>query len=212
MKDFLNKIYQNHALIYKVVLFIVTTVAIVYLFPKGGQFKYNIQKGKPWQYENLYAPFDFAILKTESEIKKETEEIEVSKQLYFIEKTDVYDKVKEIYQRQIQLVIEDSVAIGFNKNRVKKFGLKFIDKVYKTGFLNKSDNDKIIKNTLISLRIGNEVKDVLSDNLFTTVMLVPSIQQHFKGSRYQPLEEKFTTLFFEILSPNVFYDEELTKR
>ena len=212
MKDFLNKIYQNHALIYKVVLFILTTVAIVYLFPKGGQFKYNIQKGKPWQYENLYAPFDFAILKTESEIKKETEEIEANKQLYFIEKVNVFDKVKDVYDRQIQLVLEDSIAIGFSKKRVKNFGLKYLNKVYKTGFLNKSDNDRLKKNTLISLRIGNEVKDILSDNLFTTEMLVPSIQQHFKGSKYRLLEDKFTTLFFDILEPNVFYDEELTKK
>ena len=212
MKDFLNKIYQNHALIYKVVLFIITTVTIVYLFPKGGQFKYNIQKGKPWQYENLYAPFDFAILKSENEIAIEKQEIETNKQLYFIEKINVFDKVKDIYQRQVQIVLEDSVAIGFNKKRARSYGLNFINKVYKTGFLNKIDNDKLKKNTLISLRIGNEVKDVLSDNLFTTEMLAPSIQKHFKGSKYQPLEEKFTKLFFDILEPNVFYDEELTNK
>ena len=212
MKDFLNKLYQNQALIYKVVLFILTTVVIVYMFPKGGQFKYNIQKGKPWQYENLYAPFDFAILKSEDEINKEKKEIEANKQLFFIEKINIYDEVKTVYDRQVQLVLEDSVAIGFNKRKVKKFGLKFIDKVYKTGFLNKTDNDKLKKNTLISLRIGNEVKDVLSDNLFTTEMLVPSIQKHFKGSRYQPLEDKFTRLFFDILKANVFYDQELTDK
>ena len=212
MKEFLNKIYQNHALIYKVVLFITTTIAIVYLFPKGGQFKYNIQKGKPWQYENLYAPFDFAILKSEKEIATEKQEIEANKQLYFIEKTNVFDKVKDVYQRQIQIILEDSATIGFNKRRVRNFGLKFINKVYKTGFLNKSDNDKLKKNTLISLRIGNEVKDVLSDNLFTTEMLTPSIQQYFKGNKFQPLEEKFTRLFFDILEPNIFYDEELTQK
>ena len=43
----------------------------MYLFPKSGKFKYNFEKGKPWQSENLYAPFDFAIKKTENEISKE---------------------------------------------------------------------------------------------------------------------------------------------
>jgi len=116
MKNFINKIYQNHALIYKVVLFVFTTVTIVYLFPKGGQFKYNIQKGKPWQYENLYAPFDFAILKTDKEVKKETEEIEANKQLFFIEKEDVFKNVKEKYDKQIPIILEDSVAIRFCRN------------------------------------------------------------------------------------------------
>jgi len=212
MKNIINKFYQNHALIYKVVLFVVTTITIVYLFPKGGQFKYNIQKGKPWQYENLYAPFDFAILKTEEELSKEKEEIEANKQLFFIEKEGVFDKVVKKYESQIPIILEDSAATGFNKNRLKAFGSIFLKDVYKTGFLNKSDNDKIKKNTLITLRIGNEAKDILSDNLFSTEMLVPRIQQYISKSRYTRLENNFTTLFFEILEPNIFYDDELTQR
>ncbi len=212
MKDFLNKIYQNHALIYKVVLFIITTITIVYLFPKGGQFKYNIQKGKPWQYENLYAPFDFAILKSDADLKKETQEIEENSRLFFTEDEGVFTKVKDKYLNQIAFVLEDSASIGLNKSRLRSFGLKYLDRVYKTGFLNKSDNNKIKKNTLITLRIGNEAEDILSDNLFTTEQLVPSLQQYFKNSKYKDLESNFTTLFFEILDPNIFYDEELTRR
>ena len=212
MKDFINKLYQNHSLIYRVVLFLITTILIVYLFPKGGQFKYNIQKGKPWQYENLYAPFDFAIQKSDEKIKKEIQEIEANKQLFFVEKDDVVEKVIENYNKKIPIILEDSVAIGYNKNRLRAFGLKFLSNVYKTGFLNKSDNSKIKKNSLITLRIGNEAKDVLSDNLFTTEMLVPSLQKYFANSRYKELEDNFTTLIFEILEPNVFYDEELTQK
>jgi len=190
----------------------VTTITVVYLFPKGGQFKYNIQKGKPWQYENLYAPFDFAILKTEEELSKEKEEIEANKQLFFIEKEEVLEKVIKKYESQIPIILKDSAAAGFNKNRLKAFGSKFLKNVYKTGFLNKSDNDKIKKNTLITLRIGNEAKDILSDNMFTTEMLVPRLQQYISKSRYTRLENNFTTLFFEILEPNIFYDDELTQR
>ena len=212
MKDFLNKYYQHHALIYKAFLFLVTTVTIVYLFPKGGQFKYNIQKGKPWPYENLYAPFDFAILKTDEDLRKEAEEIEASKQLFFSVREGVYEKVKEKYQEEVLVVLEDSAAAGWNKNSIKRFGERFLERVYKTGFLNKSDNDKVVKNTLITLRRGIEAEDILSDNLFTTEMLVPAIQEYFEGSRYQALEQRFTTLFFEILEPNIFYDEELTQK
>ena len=46
------------------------------MLPKGGHFKYEFQKGKPWQYENYYAPFDFAIQKTEDEINEEKKQIE----------------------------------------------------------------------------------------------------------------------------------------
>ena len=64
MDPVLNKFYRNHNLLYKVFLFVATTFLIVYLFPKSGTFRYSFEKGKPWQSENLYAPFDFAIQKS----------------------------------------------------------------------------------------------------------------------------------------------------
>ncbi|MCP4884970.1 MAG: HDIG domain-containing protein [Flavobacteriales bacterium] len=212
MKDFLNKYYQNYALVYKILLFIVITVTIVYLFPKGGQFPYDIQKGKPWQYENLYAPFDFAILKTDEDVSKEIEEIEANKKLYFTIREDIYQKVEDKYLEKILLIQEDSAAAGLGKNRIKAFGLKFLKNLYKTGFLNKSDNEKVLKNTIITLRNGNEAEDILSDKLFTTEMLVPAIQKYLDKTRYQKLEQNFTTLFFEILEPNIFYDDEFTQK
>ena len=212
MKNFINTYYQNHSLIYKILLFVVITVTVVYLFPKGGQFKYNIQKGKPWQYENLYAPFDFAILKSEEDLAKEREEIEANKQLFFTVREGVLEQVEEKYDVQVLLVLEDSAAAGINKNAIARFGKRFLNTVYKTGFLNKSDNDKVVKNTVITLRRGNEAEDIASDKLFTTEMLVPEIQSYFDNTRYKPLEQRFTTLFFEILEPNIFYDEELTQR
>ncbi len=212
MKNFINAYYQNHTLIYKILLFVLITATVVYLFPKGGQFKYNIQKGKPWPYENLYAPFDFAILKSEEDLAKEKEEIEANKKLFFTVREGVLERVEEKYDVQVLLVLEDSAAAGINKKSIASFGKRFLNTVYKTGFLNKSDNDKVVKNTVITLRRGNEAEDIASDKLFTTEMLVPELQSYFDNTRYKPLEQRFTTLFFEILEPNIFYDEELTQR
>ena len=75
MNDLLNKWYKNHALAYKVLLFVFTTTLIVYVFPKSGKFKYDFNNGKPWQSENLYAPFDFAVIKSEREILDDKNEI-----------------------------------------------------------------------------------------------------------------------------------------
>ena len=212
MKNFINAYYQNHTLIYKILLFVLITATVVYLFPKGGQFKYNIQKGKPWPYENLYAPFDFAILKSEEDLAKEKEEIEANKKLFFTVREGVLERVEEKYDVQVLLVLEDSAAAGINKKSIASFGKRFLNTVYKTGFLNKSDNDKVVKNTVITLRRGNEAEDIASDKLFTTEMLVPELQSYFDNTRYKPLEQRFTTLFFAILEPNIFYDEELTQR
>ena len=136
MKNYFTSFTKNQSFIYKILLFVLSTGLIMYLLPKGGQFKYNFQKGKPWQYENLYAPFDFAILKTDEDVSNEIEEIEANKKLYFTIREDVYKKVEEQYLSKILLIQDDSAAIGLGKNRIKSFGLKFLQNVYKTGFLN----------------------------------------------------------------------------
>ena len=56
-------------------LYLATTILIVYFFPKGGKFKYDFQKGKPWQYETLIAPFDIAIQKNNDELTQERQAI-----------------------------------------------------------------------------------------------------------------------------------------
>ena len=83
MNNNINIFYKNHSNIYKVLLFIATTFLIVFLFPKSGRFKYNFEKGKPWQTENLYAPFNFAIKKNKSEIDKEKELLKSQSIAYF---------------------------------------------------------------------------------------------------------------------------------
>ena len=63
MKQLITKLYKNQSFVYKIFLYILTTILVVYLFPKGGKFQYEFQKGKPWQYETLIAQFDFPIQK-----------------------------------------------------------------------------------------------------------------------------------------------------
>ena len=103
MSKTVNKLYKHNTAIYKVILFLITTVAIVYLFPKGGQFKYEFTKGKPWQYDNLYAPFDFAIDKTDEEVSEEIKTIELNAKLYFQFNKETVTEVKEAYQLRTSL-------------------------------------------------------------------------------------------------------------
>lgn len=63
----------------KYILMFVCVCIIVISLPKGRKFKYEFDKGKPWMHEQLIAPFDFAIEKSEAEI--ESEKREVSKQM-----------------------------------------------------------------------------------------------------------------------------------
>ena len=112
MSNFVNKLYQKNTIIYKVILFLITTVAIVYLFPKGGQFKYDFNNGQLWKYDNLYAPFDFAVQKSEAEIKIEKQRIEASSKLFFTYNKAEVLAVNTAFEKSVQtLLLSDSLSI-----------------------------------------------------------------------------------------------------
>ena len=75
--------YKHQSFIYKVILFLVTSFSLVYLFPRSGGFKYSFQEGKPWPYETLLAPFDFPIAKSEKELDAERLAVEQESPLIF---------------------------------------------------------------------------------------------------------------------------------
>jgi len=54
---------------------LLATVVVVFFLPKEGKFKYEYQKGKLWNYDDLQAPFDFPVYKSYTEIEDEQKEV-----------------------------------------------------------------------------------------------------------------------------------------
>lgn len=71
MKNKLILIWNHYPVLFRISLFFITALILLMSFPREGKFRYEFQKGKPWLNEDLIAPFDFAILKTDTELKKE---------------------------------------------------------------------------------------------------------------------------------------------
>ncbi len=69
---------------YKIALcFIISAILIVFVLPRKGQFKYEYSKGKPWIYEQLNAPFNFPIYKSDEELSKDKQDVEQHYKPYF---------------------------------------------------------------------------------------------------------------------------------
>lgn len=75
MKKLLTRLKQSYHLFYLGMVFIAGIGLIFLVFPGESRFKYEFQKGSPWRHETLIAPFNFAILKTEAELKVETDSV-----------------------------------------------------------------------------------------------------------------------------------------
>ncbi len=70
-----RKLKRRLNILFRIGIMFTISVIIVYLLPKVGHFQYEYQKGIPWRYETLIAPFDFPIYKTDDELQEEREKI-----------------------------------------------------------------------------------------------------------------------------------------
>jgi putative nucleotidyltransferase with HDIG domain len=75
MNKFFGYVRRNIKLITVSFLFILSSLIIVYLFPKRSKFRYEFQKMGIWQHQDLKAPFDFPVYKGESELAEERDSV-----------------------------------------------------------------------------------------------------------------------------------------
>ncbi|AXT20148.1 HDIG domain-containing protein [Flavobacteriaceae bacterium AU392] len=208
MKDFINKFYKNHSLIYKIFLFIATTFLIVYLFPKSGKFKYSFEKGKPWQSENLLAPFDFAIKKTNEVIQAERKQITDNASAYFNLDTLVFSQVKNNYKLQFDLIFKDSLPENI-KNNLYESGNTILEAIYDKGVLNRT-YDYSSSKQIIVLVDRNQKRIVDYSNFIIQNNLESFVTNQVNQLKLNGYELKYISLFFDIVKPNLSLNESIT--
>ena len=212
MKNVLNKIFENHSLIYKLFLYILAIVLVVYLFPKGGQFKYEFQKGKPWQFENYYAPFDFAIQKSAETIAKEKLSIEKRGKQYFSFDSSIATQVKNDFSVKAQNYI-DRVSLDTEaKNDLRNRSQQLIQEIYKYGLIDSESAEKIVDKTMVvALRNGNEIKDVMPAKFSYEGKLLVVLERFFKVSELSKEEGEIVSILSALVKPNVSFDAKFTQ-
>ena len=208
MKDFINKLYKKHALIYKVLLFITTTFLIVYLFPKSGKFKYSFQKGKLWQSENLYAPFGFAIKKTNEELALEKKAITDNASIYFDVDTQTALEVASNYGLQFNSVFSDSLIVN-NREDLFKQGKEILIKLYTYGVLGEEYNYSANKQIVI-LVDRKQTKVTNYSNFITQNGVRLFLEQQIIDHDLSNYAPQYLSLFFDIIKSNVSLNKSIT--
>ncbi|WP_372792969.1 HD family phosphohydrolase [Lutibacter sp.] len=209
MKKFINKLLVNHSLIYKLFLYIATIVLVVYLFPKGGQFKYEFQKGKPWQYENYYAPFDFAIQKSVEDIENEKKQIKETSKKFFEYNDEIASKVKDEIASKIDLLLSNSELTKQDKSDLIKKSIAIVNAIYEYGYLEESDI-QFTENKVITLRDGNKMQDIQPYKLFKFSQILEFINSKMGISPHTEVQNSILNIIYEELKPNVSFDENFT--
>lgn len=208
MKQLLQLFFNHQSNLYKGFLYIISCFVIINILPIDRQFAYEFSKGSNWEYDTLYAPFDFPIIKTAEEIEAEKIELKKAGITYFEVDVSIEQKVQERYEKNFQTFI-DLTPTSRGYSETYAYGKELLKAIFETGIvpINYQHNGGQ-KASLIRDRSERDVPysslirlDSLSDYLSTAM-----------GANYQDQQANFYNLFFEILEPNLMYSEKYNRQ
>ena len=206
MSDTLDSLYRQQSLIYKYILYFLTVACIVFFFPRGGQFKYEFQKGKPWQYDNLYAPFDFSIQKSEEEISAERTAIEEAHLDYYQYNSNVTADALETYDA----VFDNVFSSGPESQGLRTRGKAILKDYLDSGILSRVDGD--LTGDMVYLVRDNEARRVTAEQLLQLNEINEALRDDLDRLRLTSYYPQFQQLFFSVIRPNVTRDSLLSQR
>lgn len=213
MKKIISFIRHSHPEIYKGILFCIALSLIVYVFPKQGKFKYEFQnlKGKPWYHEDLIAPFDFAIKKTNEELEKEKSEI--------IKNAKPYLKYDAAIPKAKKAAFEQALNTGWNKKnsdylrqKTLAFGKALIDSIYAKGIIEPIDalEHKPMDYSVFVLN-GNVAEEHELNDFYTVKSAYEFMEDNVYASKIQDID-RILPLLENSIAHNIFYDKETTDK
>jgi membrane-associated HD superfamily phosphohydrolase len=213
MRNLLNRLFENHSLIFKLIIYLISVVAIVYLFPRGGQFKYQFQKGKVWHYDDFYAPFDFAILKSDPELAQEENEIRNHFNDYYVIQDSISENVSRNVKRDAQRISAEFQGNHSENQLALQKSLDLISQIYTYGYIELTTDLEKEKQPTTRIRLvrGNVVTEHFLSDFFTDQTKSEAIQNAFVDFPNSIQKNKWVQMLEKNIQPNVYFDTNLSK-
>lgn len=201
----LDNVYKHQSLVYKYFLYVVSVALIVFFFPKGGKFKYEFQRGKPWQYENLYAPIDFSIQKTQKEIEEEKSSIRRNKTHYYTYNANIVSDVKTEVGQELNKLFQSENFSPSKRRALRELSEELVEEVYIHGIFQnvpQSESTVVVK--------SNEAQPISPSDYLGLEQAKKKVSEHFSGTDIT-VANRLQGLIRNSLRANLFYDEALTE-
>lgn len=166
MDNLIEKLKKYSQTFYWIFVFLVTAVLLFLILPGEPRFKYEYQKGFPWNHENLVAPFDFAILKTPAEIEQEKEEQLKAVVPYFTFDTALVTQKIQQFRTDWES-FEDTTHVGGIALPEKAENL--LRNIYQTGILPRSVEtyNELSDKEELKKRAGNLVSRIKKEAVYS---------------------------------------------
>ena len=213
MRSVYSYLQRNYYEILKVILFIIAIVIVVWVSPKESIFRFEFQLGSPWKHADLFAPFDFAIIKTEKQLSEEREQILSNFKPYFKRLNDV----TETGAANLDFTFGERWAITLGEGRSEdsikyiQFLQKLYNKIEGTGIIR---YDAVLDGQSSASRIrliqGNEVSEVPVSN-YLDIRSANDIARKAISNLNVEDSVFLQNIISQALVQNIYYDEDISR-
>jgi putative nucleotidyltransferase with HDIG domain len=203
---------------FRILLVVGVVVVISLLYPSDLKFKYEFERGQTWRYEDLYAPFEFPILKTQEELARErADALETLTPVYRID-PEVARRRKDRYLAAFDRELENLersdnppfTDVTRRPERYRIYGLEFLDRRYDRGIISPRDEDQADPaNQVITIVNGSEIREQTLANIFTQAEARELLADSLPYTQLREPEFIYPLLEEQIV-PNLFYSDSLT--
>lgn len=211
MFSFLEDIRNPQTQVARYAMMVICVVLIVLVLPKGVRFQYEFEKGQLWLHDDLVAPNDFPILKTEQELTRDkAEALSGILPIYRINPS-IENLQIESYKREFEREWPVRNRAEASKSNNYQAGLQLLQQAYQRGIitLKRSVND--YKDYSITLVNNNVAEDLNTSVLFTTAKAKKFFEAKLK--KYYGIDTELMLFLLENhLQPNIEFDENFTQK
>ncbi len=193
------KISNKHDLYYRFVLITASILVITYFLPQQVKFKYDFSVGEIWHYEDLRAPFDFPIYKSEKQIDADRKQIIQHSSLYFVKDTAAY-----------MHAIEEFHSL-FNDKNSWADGELIISKIYNDGVFESTRNASPVDGQQLFIVIGNSESPSEVNSLVNVNQLGDRVSYELSKINLQA-DAVLNNAIVQSIRPNLTFESSLTEK
>lgn len=218
--------FQNNSHLVKYGMIIASIILICILLPKQPRFRYEFERGKVWNHENLVSPHTFAVLKTQEELSIDRQNILNTVQpIYNLVSTTEKEQIDQFnndLNEKWQIAQMDTLPQSDIED-YRKAGTQLLSTIYNRGVLSLnnryqlkgnekdeiSETDSQYNFTLINDNVAQQKNTI---DCFTIETANDFIEKNLAQTRIITQKEWFSDLLKNYITINYSFNENLTNK